>query len=87
MAQWVNDLACLCGSAGSIPGLVEWVKDPTLLQLGSDSVPGPRTSTCHGCSQKRKKKKVKLYVIFTYLKLHFSFASKVNPCLLKLFSL
>ena len=24
---------CLCGSAGSIPGPTEWVKDPALLQL------------------------------------------------------
>ena len=28
-----NDLACLCGDAGSIPGLVQWVRDPVLLQL------------------------------------------------------
>ena len=33
MAQWVNDPACLCGIAGSIPGPAQWVKDPTLLQL------------------------------------------------------
>ena len=26
MVQWVNDLACLCGGAGSIPDLVQWVK-------------------------------------------------------------
>ena len=30
---WVNDLACLCGGAGSIPRLVQWVKDLALLQL------------------------------------------------------
>jgi len=30
---WVNDPACLCGSSGSIPGLVQWVKDIVLLQL------------------------------------------------------
>ena len=33
VAQWVNDLACLCGIAGSNPDLVQWVKDPALLQL------------------------------------------------------
>ena len=33
MAQWVNDPACLCGVAGSIPRQQQWVKDPALLQL------------------------------------------------------
>ena len=33
MAQWISDQTCLCGGAGSIPGPVQWVKDPTLLQL------------------------------------------------------
>ena len=33
MAQWVNDLACLCGGMGSIPGPEPWVKDPALPQL------------------------------------------------------
>ena len=33
MAQWVNDLACLCGMARSIPGPAQWAKDLTLLQL------------------------------------------------------
>ena len=37
MVQWVNDLACLCGDAGSIPGPVQWVKDTALLQLGRRS--------------------------------------------------
>ena len=27
VAQWINDPACLCGGAGSIPGLAQWVKD------------------------------------------------------------
>ena len=31
MVQWVNDLACLCGGAGSIPGPVRWVKNLALL--------------------------------------------------------
>ena len=31
--QWVGDLAFLCGGAGLIPGLVQWVVDPALLQL------------------------------------------------------
>ena len=33
MAQRVNDLACLCGVTGLIPGLAQWVKDPVLLQV------------------------------------------------------
>ena len=33
MAQWVSDLACLCGIAGSIPDPVQWIKDPALLQM------------------------------------------------------
>ena len=33
VGQWVNDLACLCGGAGLIPCLAQWVKDAVLLQL------------------------------------------------------
>lgn len=33
VAQWVNDLTCLCGSAGLVPSPAQWVKDPALLQL------------------------------------------------------
>ena len=33
MLQWVNDPVYLCGIAGSIPGLVQWVKDLVLLLL------------------------------------------------------
>ena len=48
MAQSVNYLACLCGDTGSIPTLVQWVKDLALLQLwhrlhlqlGFDPLPG-----------------------------------------------
>ena len=54
---------CLCGSAGSIPSLVQWVKDPMLPQIwlgcssSLDWIPGPEISTCHGCSQKKKERK------------------------------
>ena len=44
MVQWFNDLACLCGVAGSVPHPAEWVKDLALLQpqiwLGFDPWPG-----------------------------------------------
>ena len=33
MVQWVNDLACLCGGPGLIPGQEQWIKDTALLQL------------------------------------------------------
>ena len=33
VAQWVNDLACLCGSASSIPSPAQWIRDLVLLQL------------------------------------------------------
>ena len=49
--------------AGSIPGPVQWVKDPVLLQLwhrskqllGSD--PWSRNSMCLGAVKKKKKKR------------------------------
>ena len=33
MAEGVNDPAYLCGGTGSIPGPVQWLKDPAMLQL------------------------------------------------------
>lgn len=33
MVQWDNNLACLCGGAGLIPSLAQWVKDMALPQL------------------------------------------------------
>ena len=60
MAQWVNDLACLCGMTSSIPSPVQWVEDPALLQLWQVQLgfdPWPRASIYLGCGQKRKRKK------------------------------
>ena len=37
MAWWVNDPACLCGIACSIPGLGQWVKDLALLCRCADA--------------------------------------------------
>ena len=87
--QWVNDLACLCGSTGSFSGLVQWVKDPALLQLWCRSQMWLRTYPCVGISiccgygknkqtNKQKKKtsstQVKIVILF-----HF-FKFCIDPC-------
>ena len=60
MAQWVNDLASLCGGAGWISCLVQWVKDPALpqmwhrLQPQLGYHPWPRICIHHGDSKKIK---------------------------------
>lgn len=33
MAQWVNDLPCVCGGASLIPGLVQGLNNLALQQL------------------------------------------------------
>ena len=55
MAQWVNDPACLCAGAGSVPSLGQWVKDRhccSSRDIGcsssSDLIPGPGMFICHG---------------------------------------
>ena len=42
MVQWVNDLACLCGSTSSVSSLALWVKDPAWPQLRLRFDPWPR---------------------------------------------
>ena len=62
MAQKVNDLACLCGVASSIPNPVQWVKKPALPQLWHRSrmwlgfKPWSRTSICCRCGRKKRRK-------------------------------
>ena len=54
----------LCGGAGSIPGLVQWVKGSGVADatgvVGHScswvSMPGPRTSICQGSGQGKRKK-------------------------------
>ena len=42
VVQWVNDLACLCGSTSSVSSLALWVKDPAWPQLRLRFDPWPR---------------------------------------------
>ena len=47
--------------SGSVPGLAQWVKDPTWLWLWyrlAAAAPIPGTSICHTCGPKKKRKKM-----------------------------
>ena len=57
VVQWVNDLACLWGSVGSIPGQTQWVKD--LVPPASEFDPWLGNFHMPQSSQKGKKKKRK----------------------------
>ena len=65
VAQWFNELACLCGGTGSIPSPVQWVKDLSLLQLwhrlqlGLGFNPRPKNFHMLWGQPKRKKKNQK----------------------------
>ena len=37
MAQWVKNSTSTHEASGSIPGLIQWAKDPVLLQAGGRS--------------------------------------------------
>ena len=66
--QWVNDPACFSGVAGSIPGPVQWVRDPLLrqlwyrsqLRLGFDPWPGNFHMPQVWLKKRKKKKGVPL---------------------------
>ena len=68
MVQQVKCLVWSLGSAGLIPGPVQWIKDLALLQLWcrlqlwSDSTPSPGISICRGSGKKKKKKKRQISV-------------------------
>ena len=71
MAQQVKNLACLCGIGGLIPGLVQWVNDPSLLQLRCMSQlqfefdPWPWELPYAASAAEKKKKKKKKECCFT----------------------
>ena len=58
MTQWVNNLTAVAQFSAEVQvQSLAWcseLKDPELLWLhhtcGLDSIPGPGTSMCHGCS-------------------------------------
>ena len=64
MASKLRIRYCLCGSLGSIPGTVQWLKNPVLpqlwcrLQLWLGFDPWPRVFHISHVQQKKKKKKV-----------------------------
>ena len=73
VAQWINDLACLCGGADLIPGPVQWVKDLCCCgcgigcSSGLDLIHGLGTSICHGGGAKREKKKKRITLSWTFM--------------------
>ena len=65
VAQWINDLACLCGGTSLIPAHHSGLRIQCCYSCGighisgSDSIPGLGTSICHECSRKRRRQKKK----------------------------
>ena len=61
VAQWVNDLACLCGGASVIPAWCSGLKDPALpplwLRLGFDPWLGNFHMQWVQLKKKKEKKK------------------------------
>ena len=66
MAQWVNNLACLCGIASSIPGLAQWAKLLMLsqqVQLGFGNFHMPWVWPKMKKKKKERKKEKKIIIL------------------------
>ena len=62
MARWAKNLNLMFRDAGFIPGLAQWVKDPTLLLLWlwcRLAAAAPNSTSSLGTSTLKKKKKKK----------------------------
>lgn len=69
MAQWVSDLTCFCGVAGSISSAVQWDKDLAwVMQLRFHPWPGELPYTT-GAAEKEKKKVTTKFIIESHLSL------------------
>lgn len=57
VVQLVNDLACFCGTAGSIPGSAQWVVGSGVVAGAAKVTAVARTQfhmpICHGCGHNK----------------------------------